>query len=564
MDLRDIDWNPRELEVIQNHILRRRFIYQPFILGEDLEVGEGMNFFDGYRPGRTACVYWPGAPAALSAILTTDKDYFRRCNTQWRNHYEGYINSIVAMNGGDVSRLSFAEIGCNAGYFLFGLMRRGAARCVGFDYTQFAEIFAVLNQRLGTRVEFQRADWDSLEHRLAHADMPEVDVAITSAFLCHNPDPLYHLAYICDRARRGVFIWTPVANCAEEEPPFAHWKTDKIVTYGTPHRHTTDLLWPISFDYNIRLSAPLIHTCLREAGFEDIQELECPVQEPRWLEIHQGFRAFYARRTRNTKSLLSDPGARRSIKAGPLGQGQGGPASETEEVRSAPAKPIFREQWISFPQADAAFLTLLISNLRVERKRVLEVGSWLGTGSTAVLIKALQDGPGALYCVDTWRGSSNVERHAEFTKQYDAFATFMYNVEKNGGLDIVKPLLMSSREAAELVAEASLDLVFLDANHSYQSVAEDIRLWLPKVRPGGVFCGHDCEVRAEHVGVQFLRAHGDKDTVPASGVFNCIHPGSILAVHEAFGGRANLAAEHPLRLSDGRMARSSIWWVQRA
>lgn len=35
------------------------------------------------------------------------------------------------------------------------------------------------------------------------------------------------------------------------------------------------------------------------------------------------------------------------------------------------------------------------------------------------------------------------------------------------------------------------DLVFIDARHDYDSVVEDIRLWWPKVRVGGIMSGHD-------------------------------------------------------------------------
>lgn len=49
----------------------------------------------------------------------------------------------------------------------------------------------------------------------------------------------------------------------------------------------------------------------------------------------------------------------------------------------------------------------------------------------------------------------------------------------------------TSEEAARLFLNESVDVVYIDAQHHYEAVLQDLLIWWPKVRPGGLLCGHD-------------------------------------------------------------------------
>jgi len=61
-----------------------------------------------------------------------------------------------------------------------------------------------------------------------------------------------------------------------------------------------------------------------------------------------------------------------------------------------------------------------------------------------------------------------------------------------------KILKMSSMQASIMFADDTFDLVYIDADHTYESVKNDLNAWYPKVKSGGIFAGHDyCEYYIE-------------------------------------------------------------------
>jgi len=49
----------------------------------------------------------------------------------------------------------------------------------------------------------------------------------------------------------------------------------------------------------------------------------------------------------------------------------------------------------------------------------------------------------------------------------------------------------TSIEIASHIPDNAVDIVFLDGCHLYSCIQEDLKLWLPKIRPGGILVGHD-------------------------------------------------------------------------
>lgn len=129
-----------------------------------------------------------------------------------------------------------------------------------------------------------------------------------------------------------------------------------------------------------------------------------------------------------------------------------------------------------------------------ERATFVEVGCWLGK-STAYCARRIRESARSIqfYAVDTWEGSPSEPAMIDAVRNAggSVFPLFRRYMEEAGVIDAIHPLKMPSSEAAALFADGSLDFVFIDADHSVESVQADIACWRPKIKPGGTMAGHD-------------------------------------------------------------------------
>lgn len=94
--------------------------------------------------------------------------------------------------------------------------------------------------------------------------------------------------------------------------------------------------------------------------------------------------------------------------------------------------------------------------------------------------------------IDPWAAGVPVEAEEETYAGWDFTkieAEFWANVGEHKNR--CEHLRMTSEEAAPSFRSGQFDVIFIDAQHDYEHCLQDIRLWWPKVRPGGYLCGHD-------------------------------------------------------------------------
>jgi hypothetical protein len=147
----------------------------------------------------------------------------------------------------------------------------------------------------------------------------------------------------------------------------------------------------------------------------------------------------------------------------------------------------------------------------------------------------------SIICVDPWTPYLSLEENPHLWPMRKAavrdkiFSLFLKNVKSLGHSDVIIPVRTWSHIAARFFRAELFDMIFIDGDHAYASVARDIRDYAPLAMDGGYICGDDLQLQMSEIDGDLARRHPDEDLVRDATSGTDFHPGVTLAVGEYFG-----------------------------
>jgi len=122
-----------------------------------------------------------------------------------------------------------------------------------------------------------------------------------------------------------------------------------------------------------------------------------------------------------------------------------------------------------------------------------EIGVWQGEYSEQIIKNS---NPKELYLIDKWdvqelKTEAYAEYYKNFTKPEEFINVYNSVIDKFSTYEEVKLIRNDSVLASYDFDDHFFDWVYIDADHSYQGVTNDLNAYYSKVKTGGYICGHD-------------------------------------------------------------------------
>jgi predicted O-methyltransferase YrrM len=141
-------------------------------------------------------------------------------------------------------------------------------------------------------------------------------------------------------------------------------------------------------------------------------------------------------------------------------------------------------------ESELLWLAEQSANLKPD-SRVIEIGTFLGRSALAIACN-LEPEESRLVCVDPYVDYGDPLMGPQPWED-------IFGIAKETLAGYASLLREPSSRAAIRFHDHTIDMIFIDGDHSYSAVLADITAWERTIKPGGLICGHDYGV---HPGVK--------------------------------------------------------------
>ncbi|MEX2459124.1 MAG: class I SAM-dependent methyltransferase [Actinomycetota bacterium] len=157
------------------------------------------------------------------------------------------------------------------------------------------------------------------------------------------------------------------------------------------------------------------------------------------------------------------------------------PKLMTDQAIATPAELLRRlkgvEGWLAGQEAWTLYQNALTVPAANRIPLIVDVGSYMGRSAIAMGLALKVRGGGRLVTIDP----QSPERHLRLTE----------NMRDRGVDDVVEAWRMGSVGAAQKFEPGTVDMVFIDADHRFESVLQDMIVWRPALADGAVVAFND-------------------------------------------------------------------------
>lgn len=199
------------------------------------------------------------------------------------------------------------------------------------------------------------------------------------------------------------------------------------------------------------------------------------------------------------------------------------------------------------------FMTQLMANHFAQKKpekfRVLEIGSYAGASAItwALAIQKSQVKDWQVVCVDPWETDTAhydesksdqpevIEQLSHALKSGQVFTLFNHNTGVAGVRDFLQIEKGTFKKISEKGGLGQFDLIYIDGDHRYHAVLDDLQRSAPLVKPEGILCGDDLDKQWSEIDQVNCSHKLQFDVIVDPKTFYYYHPGVTKAVWDFFG-----------------------------